>query len=461
MNTDSASGENPRAKVAGMFISSVLNLEKKEELKDDKVEDGEQGANDAEADPSASAKADESNEQGDPKPGKGSNGKPEEKEAPAEPHDINAVIQAAAEGAARGTKLALEESRQKEKQTEVTEEEDYPPQYADDAEVLAKLEESNPKKYAGLKRRLIEADQSEIAYKQAWQKENPGKRFDPEAEEHADFYAGINVAVDPRDLKLAERKLVEDKAQRAAIETVQKEQRALRAAESVKRIPSLANSALLGAIAGAAKEVSGIEIDPAKPESVNAIDESDPLLSRVIVTTAGQYRAEIAAAIAIDEGLTEYNPQDPNHARIAKITHGIHNQIMTQPESKRFRVDGGIKRQYVPPNEFSRLPEEKRKFAWTITAADVVSVLQEQAKRDIVESYNAWVGAASKRSGDTKTSQNGSGATGSRQSNPQSRTSSTFSSAGSGSGPAADSGKVGGGGNSSPKGLFLKAVLGG
>ena len=446
MSTTKKTEGNPLKAISGAFLNQIISGSKKPD------ENPKPPETKPDPDPVVP-----DTQNGDPDDGKERSTKAAPVVAPQPPIDISEIVSAAAEGAARGTRKIIEEQRAEAKKEE--EAVDYPEQYKEEADELDALATLYPEKYSNLKQRLVDIDKSEAAYMESWKHKNPGSKFNPEDEEHSEFYAQNDVTIPAKHRAKAREHVTVEKSAAAARNVVEKDRRERQVQQISASIPAQVNVAIGGALVDLAKELSGIDIDQSKPESFNSIETEDPTLARIALRFLPPAQKEITAALQLGSGVVRYDPKNESHKAVADITRSIHETIMQASPDKREVIDGGVKKKYASPIDFERLSESQRKFHWTITPEHVASTIRERAKSEIRDFYLELKPAKEKSSG-SKTTQTPQGQQKVVSPLSQGSTSSTFGMGSGGSGPAVRESKPSNKANTSGLGAFATSVLG-
>lgn len=93
----------------------------------------------------------------------------------------------------------------------------------DTLDVMSEMEQSDPTRYAGLRKKVVKFWKSESDYKKKWETENPGETFDSKDPSHAAFYKKSEPQYSPRDFTQASRSIIAKSAAEKAKEELRKE----------------------------------------------------------------------------------------------------------------------------------------------------------------------------------------------------------------------------------------------
>lgn len=322
-----------------------------------------------------------------------------------------------AEAAARGVAEAMRSSgrdKPAEKPDKLEPEikpEDLPEDYAEYFEALDLLPKIDPK-YQGrnLKRELAEASRKEASYRKTWEKKNPGETFDPDAADHAEFYATIQPAIKPSDLRRADRELIRQRAtedaERRIEEKIGPDIQALRSQRAIQQIAPVVEQAQIS-ITHSIAEGMGSDYANAmreSPEKFRSLIEQDPEIQEAAIQIGGIADAAIEQAAAFHAGVERPNMSNPSHARFFGFIDGLEeaaaNGDIEPPEIKG--------RQFVTREAYLAMSPRQQARSWTIAHfEDFPKLLGAYAKTKIrtrIEENERRIEAIMKRRGYTKAS---------------------------------------------------------
>lgn len=238
-------------------------------------------------------------------------------------------------------------------------------------EVLRVLEKKNPSKYADLSKKHEGSLKRAIAYADKWEKANPGKEFDENDPEHAEFFEENDVDWSEADFRAAEIELAADKMVTERMKPVSEEmeefkrEKRLAAAEpDIKRQRDSAASEFWkemgGDFAGFLKEDGTVD-----PEVAKKLSESDPIGRDYAIHYAQNLVEPVAAEIhKLAEGLVKYDSKNRMHSDINDFAVRQENALMELESEKRVDEKG---RKFVTSAEFVKLSPAEQKTHWTLT----------------------------------------------------------------------------------------------
>jgi hypothetical protein len=274
---------------------------------------------------------------------------PEEPQAEPEPElSPRELIEASADATARAVARALKPA---EPQTTEPKRDDFQlePDDQHDLQAIRYLEQGNPKKYAGLTDRYLAYVKAHYAYVDGWKEKNPDKEFDPQEEEHQQWYAANMPEIDERMLEQAHTDMaVEAKVQErlAPIEQERAQAKKERALEEAgpriidqmdRKIYSMVEQAD-PELAKLLKGENGVLL-VRDAEALGKVDEANPIAKEILVDVV-QNQLEPLLFELEKTTVPEYGYQlDPKknaaHEAIAKFVAQKERDLAAMPAAQR------------------------------------------------------------------------------------------------------------------------------
>lgn len=229
----------------------------------------------------------------------------------------------------------------------------------------------------------------QAGYQVKWEKDNPGKDFDPDAEEHEDWYSDHQPTYDERKyddarIKLRVDKTVAEREAQTQHQTVLKS--AIQSAET--EIESV-TEALETDIKAKMDELFGEN---------QILDEPGPITNQLkSVTDDLAHKITTATLLTTPGAGVAFNPNDPAHVAIRQEVIDANNDIsaMTEAEQRQFvtKVLGKksrlLSRKFVPMEEYQKLSAADRGKYWNVAVEPslVAKLLTVKAKTGM----EAWI----------------------------------------------------------------------
>lgn len=261
---------------------------------------------------------------------------------------------------------------------------------------------SKPEKWGDLPKRVQEFSQKEKVYREKWETENPGGEWNPNDEDHNDFYEKNQPRVPDKELREAGFQLAVREAKEELRKEVQPELESLRNKETLNTImPKLA--AAVGELDAAIME--GMNPDYVKAlesrEELQALFARDQDAQKFGKEVANDFRPLAETIVKLENGIP-FNPKDKLHQSVQILHHEAEADIMKTPESARLDDQG---RSFIRRVEYEAMKPAEKARHWTLGQAELLIVVREQAKNVVknlyqkaVESHEAY--SKSKGSGE-------------------------------------------------------------
>lgn len=213
----------------------------------------------------------------------------------------------------------------------------------------------------------------EKQYKAAWEKGNPGKKFDPESTDHAEFYDKNEVKFDDKEWDRAEAKL---EARTEVRREFERKQQAEKDEQNFRNTETAANTTVKGAV----KEM----VQAALPEvkdfdgDFNKLAEDDPFAARVLSENAQALDTLITEShrLFTPELRTRPDLNNPVHKVLLHNVYNYENEIAAQPADK--QVQNG--RKFARLEDFARMSLADQKRHWTLWSQP--KEVSDRLKRD-------------------------------------------------------------------------------
>tara|TARA_R100001463_G_scaffold117127_3_gene172702 strand:+ start:52402 stop:53910 length:1509 start_codon:yes stop_codon:yes gene_type:complete len=282
-------------------------------------------------------------------------------------------------------------------------------------EVFAEMEKSNPDKYKGVKDKFANFVEASKEYQRQWSEENPDESFDPDSEEHADFYRDNEPKYSRSDFKKAEKKVdmapllseVEKKYQERIDDL---ENKIHKKNESEPKARESASDAVKEMVKSVSPDLEKVmsekgleEAEKSDPLVFDKVSQAADTLS-VMVYELEQNKTEI--------GLFSPNTKNQSHLAINEFLSNKEAYVKSLPlESQNWNG-----RRFATNSEFKRMSNAEKSRHWTIDAnlakAELVKEItatvnnQVEESRKMLERYGgapAGKKTQSRSAGKTKT----------------------------------------------------------
>jgi len=261
--------------------------------------------------------------------------------------------------------------------------------------VYQELESLKPAQYKGITEQYLESIPKIKEYVKTWAKENPGQAFDAEDEQHNEFFARIEPAVDEDDWKKAEITIGAREIASQAVKPLNDKIAAMEQERARTTLEPVIQQKVLQSV-----EMLLNEFDPEiageikKPDGVKELMERDPITAGILNHMAGAVSSLTAELVRLHDpnGGVNYDPANPAHKELSDFILGQEDRISKLSREDQMR-DG---KRFIGRMAFGRLPQDQKAGYWFLDQDDIAYLLAQkyaiQAKRirdAEIEKFNA------------------------------------------------------------------------
>lgn len=236
----------------------------------------------------------------------------------------------------------------------------------------------------------------EDAYKSQWKRENPGKQYDEDSEEHADFYSENEPFIDDDDLDEANEYRLEKKFKAISdkqSEPVRQEMQTKQAREAAAPISRNYTDQLIRSVA------TSVNPELAKVDHLKWA-EQDPLAVKLMDRTYRKYTplaeglAELKAGVPFDKSNSAHREVAAMSNRIADQLASVDpDQLIVDVTDNSGKVIG--RRRYADPDVYSKANDAQRKSLWTIDEEVILSQIGREFTEEVKSFYDDMKGLTS------------------------------------------------------------------
>lgn len=300
-----------------------------------------------------------------------------------------------AEATARGVATALKKTEpepEKEPESSLSDAE------KSRVEALKQMEKSNPDKYKGIAKRYEESIAKFDDYATQWEKENKGKKFDEDAEEHKEFKASLEEGLDWDEDDYADaraeikaKQVLEEYKKESGGKLAEIEEREKQRERLAKSAPAIEAAKVKNArdfMTGIGGEFKGLvdEKGVLNKELGEKLMAEDPVQCQIVLDSADLTEKLVETNFKLFNEIERFDPKNPIHVSLNNFILGTEQRLLQQPAE--YQLDG-YGRKFVASAEYAKLPEPQRKRVWTLTQPDIESLLVKamlkQAKAKVQE----------------------------------------------------------------------------
>lgn len=286
---------------------------------------------------------------------------------------------AAAAAAEAATRAVSQMAPKQETKTELEKppEDSLTPAERKQFEVYRELESWKPEAYKGVTARYLKSLTEIQDYVKTWAKENPGVKFDPNDEQHNEFFERIEPPVDEDDWDDAKANI---RAREISAQTVKPLNDKLQQMEQERARAMLEPVVQQKTLQGVHMLIN--EFDPAiaaeivKPDGLKELQEKDPITVSILNHIAGVVGALVAEVVRLHDvnGGVQYDPANQTHKEIADFILGQEARIQKLSPADRIR-DG---KRFITRFDYRNLPPAEKSAYWFLDQDDITYLLAQK-----------------------------------------------------------------------------------
>lgn len=363
--------DKPAAKPIGDIISAALKFRQK----DSKPADDKPAA-DADADKKVEAKKADATQTDEPgsEDGKASDAAPKKGRKKAAPTiDPAKIASDAAAAAATAAVRAIQPQPAKQVQdpsdalSETLSEEDRA-QY----EVAKFLAENSPK-HKGADKVFLSNIQKVDDYQSRWQAQNPGKAFNPEDEEHSEFYNSMKQPWSDHEFRRAEIQMEAAKIAEEKFGVTKGKMQTMEQETARVELAPLVDQTTTAAVGVMAKALGPDVLQSLTEGGWEGYAKVDPVAAPALAGAVSEIRPILETIIQMDDpkGRIAYDSKNQRHQQWAAFLMAKEDQMAGMQDQQG--------RTFATRAEYSRMSEPQRSRHWYLTADDLASELVNDA----------------------------------------------------------------------------------
>lgn len=243
--------------------------------------------------------------------------------------------------------------------------------------VYKELEQLDPTRYKGVVGKYIKSLEEISDYVKTWGKENPGVKFNPDGEEHNDFFARVEPDVDEDDWVDAKASLRARDIAARAIAPVNERMQQMERARARTALEPIVQQKQLEAVHHLVEHFDPeVAASIRKPDGVKELGENDPITAGILNSTAemlGSLAAEVIRLHDPSAGVA-YDGNNSAHKEIADFIMGQERRIASLAPQDKER-DGKM---FISRLQYQQLPEEQKARYWYLSQDDVIYLMAQK-----------------------------------------------------------------------------------
>jgi len=249
---------------------------------------------------------------------------------------------------------------------------------------LVELEKLYPENYGKIATQRKKFVEKLRTYEKKWLDEHPGEDFNPDAEEHNDFYESDplqNVSQEHLAEAIAEVRVQERVAQLESKVEASERRREVepRAAGEAARVARSVVEAIDGDAFGSLVKADGT-IDTAAAQKA---EEADPIRAPIVVHAAREAARMSGEMVKLYSGVVQPDPRNNNlHRQLLNFGQEVERRMLAAKPSHWKDPRGRAHSAFLPSDEYWNLPESQRRKYWTFDAEDMAGFVAQEVQND-------------------------------------------------------------------------------
>ncbi len=282
---------------------------------------------------------------------------------------------AASEAATRAVSKAL--SKPEEKPAPKPPEDALTPAERKQFNIYQELEAWKPEAYKGVTEKYLGSLKEIQDYVKTWAKENPGVQFDPNDEQHNEFFERIEPPVDEDDWDDAKANIRAREISSQAVKPLNDKLQAMEQERARNMMePVLQQKALQGVHMLLNEFDPELAVEIGKPEGVKELQEKDPITAGILNHVAGIVSSLVAEIVRLHDpnaGIP-FNANNPAHKEIADFILSQEARIAKLPREDQMR-DG---KRFMGRFDYRSLTPDEKGSYWFLDQDDITYLLAQK-----------------------------------------------------------------------------------
>lgn len=273
-------------------------------------------------------------------------------------------------------------------------EDKLPEQYREDLPVLRYMEKKFPEKYKGLADKFINGSLKIEQYRDQWEKENPGKEFNPEDEDHNPFFERNEVTWNDKDYARAMAAMEAESAAERERRKYSKEIEELKSKDlerelepSIRRIQGSVAKGLLSELD---KSFDGLVDDNGNVirAAAEKLQEEDPIRFEIAMGEAAALSKFVKETEKLfhPSGKFGFDKNNPTHLEIYDFAMAQEANLSRLPANQQRNDEGKM---FATRGEYAQMTPEQQKRFWQLEKEDLQFLRAELAKKRAKQDIDA------------------------------------------------------------------------
>lgn len=243
-------------------------------------------------------------------------------------------------------------------------------------EVAGFLAKTNPK-YKDAQKIILDQAKKADAYATSWEASNNGKVFDPDDDEHDEFYAALKKPWSETEFHSAEMEMVAERATRKINEQYDRKIAELETENARSGLAGVVQQTITVAAGLLAKKVGPEIHEKIVKNTFEKFSEEDPLTAEALANAVGQLQPLIETAIQLDDpkARIKFNPDNEIHREW--------NRLMLEKEAQFAGAENDDGKKFATRADFSKMSAAERSKHWYLTTEHLIESLIDDTSETV------------------------------------------------------------------------------
>lgn len=244
-------------------------------------------------------------------------------------------------------------------------------------QVYQELESIQPEQYKGVTQKFLKSLTETQEYVKAWAKDNPGQKFDPDAEEHNAFFSRVEPQVDEDDWIDAKANLRAREMSSQAVKPLNEKLQQMERERARAMLEPFVQQKQLESVNQLLEEFDpAIAAEIRKPDGLKALQEKDPITVAILNQTTNMLAGIAAEVVRLcdPQAGVDFDAKNETHREIADFILSEEQRISKLPAEERMHEG----KRFIGRLAYLKLPADERGGYWYLEADHVIYLLSRK-----------------------------------------------------------------------------------
>lgn len=294
------------------------------------------------------------------------------KAEPTQADHMRAAAEAAAAAASAAVTAAMPKPSGSTTRAEVPED-DLPEDYRHEFEVAKHLGTINPK-YKDAAQKVLNEYARVSDYARSWESQNPGKVFDPESEDHNEFYESLEKPWSDHEFREAEIDMVAERKAAAKMEGTNAKLKEIEERHARQELAGVAQQTINSVAVLLAQNADQAAHEAIVKEGFQKFQEADPITAEALVDELNRLAPRIQTAIVVDDPQQRVSFDARKNRDQAEWL-----EYLYEKEAAYAGTTDDSGKLFASRAEFVKLPPAQRARRWYLTPNHLISEMVADA----------------------------------------------------------------------------------